>query len=251
MQNDSIITTNLKDITLSSQFLTLTTPNGELEIDIKKLLKEPVNSDSAYFNATSISKMYGTAPAQIFRTDNWKEYVQIMEEEVNSNYAFDAHLKMIKTVRGKHHSGSWLHSKLIIEFIRRLDVKLAVKMDLFIQDLIIHSNEIKIERDNTKILFHGLTQTLQDIYIPNQTSDNAKKFAFSSISTLVNMIVLGCKASKYANDNNIEIEGSKSIRDYLSKSQLDEIKTIEGNVNGIIKYGKVYEYQDIKEELLR
>ena len=143
---ESIITTNLKEVTLSSQFLTLRTPKGELEIDIKQLLKEPINSDSAYFNATEIAKMYSKRPNDIFRSKDWNEYLEEMEYRVNSKYNKNAVIKMVKTVRGKHHSGTWLHSKMIVEFLRKLDTKFAVQMDLFIEDLIIHSNEIKIER---------------------------------------------------------------------------------------------------------
>jgi len=244
---DSIITTNLKDITLSSQFLTLKTPNGEAEIDIKKLLKEPIGSDTAFFNATQIAKMFDKKFAQITRDKSWTEYVDIMEETLKSKGAEFAHLKLIKTVRGKYHSGTWLHSKLIIEFLRRLDIRFAVSMDLFIQDLITHSNELKIDRNNTKILFEPLTETIRDIYIPNQLSDNSKKFAYSTLSNLINMKVLGCSAKKYIKDN--DLLEDVPLRDQLSKDKLKQIEKLEEDLNGYIKYGGIVDYEKLKEVL--
>jgi hypothetical protein len=246
---ESIITTNLKEITLSSQFLNATTPKGDIEIDIKRLLKEPINSDSAYFNATTIAKMYDVRPNDLFRDAKWKNYVNEMEKQVAFKYNKNVVIKMIKTVRGKHHSGTWLHSKLIVELLRKLDVKFAVAMDLFIQDLIIHSDRLKLERDNTKVLFHPLTDVIRDLYIPNQTSENSKKFAYTSLLTLANLKVLGSSGKKYAKDNDIEIEQGKNIRDYLPQDKLDEISRVEQDIHGMIKYGKMYEYQDIKKEL--
>ena len=257
---ESIISFNLEELTLSSKFLRLETSKGDVVIDIKKMMKEPVNSENAFFNATRVAEMYGRKKElnAFMNLKATKKYIEILEEEfamITSNSRNQIKTHYIKrgkeTKDNKGQFGTYLHNELFFKYLSWCDVKFEREIHKAFKQMVIHSNEIKIERDNTKILFHGLTATIQDIYIPNQTSDNAKKFAFSSISTLVNMIVLGCKASKYANDNDIEIEGNKSIRDYLNKEQLEEIKDIEENVNGIIKYGKVYEYQDIKEELLR
>jgi len=163
----------------------------------------------------------------------------------------NTHLKLIKTRRGKYHSGTWLHAKLIIEFIRRLDVRLAVSMDLFIQDLIIHSNEIKIERQNTIARFHPLTDVIKTHYIPKQESDNAKKFAYSSLMTLINLQVLGMSAKKYCKLNGITVDTSKniSVRDYLPKKKLDEIKTLEQHMHGLILYAGITDYHELKDKL--
>lgn len=244
---DSIITTNLEEITLSSQFLTLTTPKGEIEIDIKQLLKEPLNSNSAYFNATEIASFFNKKYAQITRDNLWEEYVKSMEEMLNFKYAKSAQLKLIKTVRGRHHSGTWLHSKLIIEFLRRLDVKFAVAMDLFIQDLIVHSNQLKIERSNTKIHFKPLTDVIKEIYIPAQSSDNAKKFAYQNIATLINLKALGMSGTKYRKDNNIDDE--VDLRDVLSQDILNRIDQVELDLHGYIKYANITDYEILRSKL--
>lgn len=252
MEDYTVTTTELAEVTLDSSFLILTTPKGDIEIDVKRMLKEPIYSENAYFNATKIAKMYGKATNDVIRGDIWKDYVKYTEEELTFKYENNAYLKvpkLVKTVRGKYHSGTWLHNELIVEFIRRLDVRLAVKMDFFIKDLIRHSNAIKIERSEVKVLFHQLTDTIKDIYIPAQESENSKKFAYSALSTMVNMMVLGTTAKKYALDNDIAIEKGKSIRDYLSKQQIAYIKYKEEELNGYIRYGGITDYQELKEKL--
>jgi len=247
MPNDSIITTNLKEITLSSQFLTLRTPKGEVEVDIKQLLQEPVNSDAAYFNATTIAKIYDKEMAKFMRMESTKEYIEKREQQVNLNMPKKGIIKMVKTVRGKHHSGTWFHRKIFLKFLRWVDVDLEIAMDDVIEHIIIHSNEIKIERSQTKILFKDLTKTIKDIYIPAQESENAKKFAYNNIASLVNIKVLGCSGTKYAKDNNVEVEDGKSVRDYLSKEQLEAIKEVERRVSGLIEFANITDYEKLRE----
>ena len=243
---ESIITTNLKEVTLSSQFLTLRTPKGELEIDIKQLLKEPINSDSAYFNATTFAQLYGKRINDFIRLENTQEYLSIMGRYVNT-ISNGNKIQLVKTVRGKHHSGTWLHSKVILRLMRWLDTELEVAMDLFLQDLIIHSNEIKIERSNTKINFKPLTQVIKDIYIPNQESEGAKKFAYQNIATLINMKALGMSGTKYRKDNNINDE--IDLREVLDKDTLARIDEVEIDLHGYIKYANITDYEILKEKI--
>ena len=243
---ESIITTNLKEVTLSSQFLTLRTPKGELEIDIKQLLKEPINSDSAYFNATTFAQLYGKRINDFIRLENTQEYLSIMGRYVNT-ISNGNKIQLVKTVRGKHHSGTWLHSKVILRLMRWLDTELEVAMDLFLQDLIIHSNEIKIERSNTKINFKPLTQVIKDIYIPNQESESAKRFAYQNIATLINMKALGMSGTKYRKDNNIDDE--IDLREVLDKDTLAIIDEVEIDLHGYIKYANITDYEILKEKI--
>ena len=245
---DSIVVCDLSQVTLSSQFLALKTKKGEVEIDIKQLLKEPINSDKAYFNATHIAKMYGVEMHEYLRSIKVKKYIEALEQKLSFKYGKIPVLK--KTVRGRYHSGTWLHSKLIVDFVRWVDVDFAVELDLFIQDLIVYSNELKIERNNAKIHFSKLTDAIKDIWIPAQKSENAKKYAYSNIATLINMKVLGCPATKYTKDNGIVIEEGKSIRDYLPKHKVKEIDSLEEDVWGYIKFANITNYEILKEERL-
>lgn len=244
---ESIITTSLKEITLSSQFLSLKTPKGEIEVDIKKLLKEPLNSDTAYFNATNVAKMYGRDLSKYFKTDNTKSYIAKREEQINFKYPQKGGIKMVKTVRGKYHSGTWLHSKIILHFLRWVDTDLEIAMDDFMHNLIIHSNELKIERSNTKINFKPLTKAINDIYIPAQESDNAKKFAYNNMLTLINMKALGMSASKYKRIHNIA--DNVDLRDVLSKEELALIDSAELDLFGYIKYANITDYETLNQKL--
>ena len=248
----TIISLKSEKFNMSSELLEVNTPNGEMIIDVKSMLKEPLHSDSAYFNATEIAKMFNVRLDQITRTKEWKDYVSEMEKQVN----FKSHqlvgikkpIKMVKTVRGKYHSGTWLHSKLIVFFLRKINLTFAVAMDLFIQDLIIQVDVLKVERQNTKTLFHPLTKTIKDHYIPYQ-SPNGQKYAYNSLITLINMIVLGTTAKNYAKIHNIKVVKGKTIRDYLDKSKLDRIKKLEEHLNGLILYAKIRDYQTLKEQM--
>lgn len=242
---ESIITTNLEEITLSSQFLTLNLNDCDIEIDIKKLLKEPLNSENIYFNATEIAKCYNKKVINFLRLDGTKDYIEQIEDYFKS----DLKSPLIKTVRGKYHSGTWLHKELFLEFISWCDVTIKFKFHQLIKNIIIHSNELKIDRSNTKILFKPLTDSIKDIYIPKQKSDNSKKFAYSTLSNLVNIIALGSSAKKYIKENNLDTE--LPLRDQLADEKLKLIEKYERDLDGYIRYANITDYDKLKERLTK
>ena len=154
---------------------------------------------------------------------------------------------MVKTVRGKYHSGTWLHSKMFIKFARWISVDFEIVMDDLISKLITHSNELKIERSITKFNFEPLTQVVKDIYIPAQSSEKAKQYAYSTLSNLINIKVIGCTAKKYREDN--QIDEDVDLRDVLSKEQLAQIDRLEIDLHGYIKYGEITDYEILKEKI--
>lgn len=115
------------------------------------------------------------------------------------------------------------------------------------KEIITHSNEIKIERSNTKIHFKPLTQAIKDIYIPNQESESAKRFAYQNIATLINMKALGMSGTKYRKDNNIDDE--ITLRDVLDKDTLERIDAVEMDLYGYIKYANITDYEILKEKI--
>jgi len=241
----SIITTSLKEITLSSQFLTLQSPNGEIEVNIKKMMKEPIHSENCYFNATHIAKHFDK-DIQSYMRSGGKEYIEIVDREFKTVFLTDLKLKTHYAKRGKYHSGTWLHREIFLDFCRWLDKSFARKMDLVIKELIIHSNELKIERENTKFHFKGLTDVIKDIYIPAQESDNGKKFAYSTLANLINMVSIGTTAKKYRLDNNLD---ETPIRDQVDKATVLRIDKAEENLNGYIKFAGITDYDTLKDRL--
>ena len=154
---------------------------------------------------------------------------------------------MVKTVRGKYHSGTWFHSKMFLKFTSWVDTEFEYNMHRFIENLIIHSNQLKIERSNTKIHFKPLTDVIKQIYIPAQSSDNAKKFAYQNIATLINLKALGMSGTKYRKDNNIDDE--VDLRDVLSQDILNRIDQVELDLHGYIKYANITDYEILRNKL--
>ena len=77
----------------------------------------------------------------------------------------------------------------------------------------------------------------------------AKQFAYSTIANLINIKVLGMTASKYGKENDIPKESA--VRDTLSKELLDQIKTLEKDIWGYIKYAEITDYQILKNRIYR
>jgi hypothetical protein len=252
-----LIISNIEDITLDTKLLEFTAPNGKVVIDIKRLLQS--EGEDAYINVTHISKIFNKDAREFFKLKSTREYIEALEEYLNISDSKKSKIKLKYTKRGRETEetkkkgiyGTFIHKELSIVFLRWLDIRFAIACDQFIKKAIIQCEVLKMERSNTKALFHPLTDSIKDIYIPAQTSANGKKFAYSSLMTLINMQVLGCSAKKYANDNDIEVDtkGGKSVRDYLPKNMLEEIKLLEEDLNGYIKYARITNYNELRNRI--
>jgi len=259
----NIITTNIKNLTLDTGFVRIESTKGEIIVDIKKMMQEPIGSEIAYFNATRVADFFGRKKElnAFMRLKSTKEYIGILDEEFsmitrnsrNQKSTIRTHFvkRGKETLENIGTFGTYLHNELFFEYLSWCDVRFRREMHKIMKLIIIQSNEIKIERANTKALFHPLTNTIKNIYIPAQESENAKKFAYSSLMTLINSKVLGCSAKQYAINNSIEVNISKgkSIRDYLPQELLINIKNLEEDLNGYIKYAKIINYYELKEKL--
>lgn len=270
---------SIKEITLSSKFfeLSIRGKDGEtIEIDIQGLMKADNHSEDAWINITPILKAYNKKLSHWLRNESVKEYINIQTNRVFNSCNLQqlkdgtknpfpksqwykkkkydwlkSDTPLICTRTGRYHSGTWLHKKLFIEFITVLDVNLRIELHEVIEEIVKQATIIKIERVGTKTLFHELADTIKDIYIPAQTSDNAIKFAYSSLMTLANMKVLGTTAKKYCLDNDIKITKEMiSVRDALDKNILAQIKKVEKDINGFIRYGGVTNYNELKNKIL-
>lgn len=258
----TIITTDLKNITLSSGLLLVKSSKGDIVVDIKQMMKEPIDSDNAYFNATRVASYFsrGKELNKFMNLKSTKEYIQVLNEEFNDYTEKGVIKKKPRThfvKRGRETEdnkgtfGTYLHTELFFEYLGWLDVRFRREIHKLFKSIVIQSNVLKIERENTKILFKGLTDTIKDVWIPAQDSDNGKKYAYSTLATLSNIAVLGCMSKKYATDNEIEIEKGKSVRDYLSEDVLKKIEKVEENINGFIKYGNITDYEELKAKILK
>lgn len=255
---DSIIVTKLNEITLKSGLLKIETSKGDLLLDIKQMMREPVDSENAYFNATRVASFFsrGKELNKFMNLNSTKEYIKMLNDEFidyTKKGVIKNRLKTHFVKRGRETEenkgtfGTYLHNELFFEYLGWCDVKFRREIHKLMKEIITHSNEIKIERSNTKIHFKPLTQAIKDIYIPNQESESAKRFAYQNIATLINMKALGMSGTKYRKDNNIDDE--IDLRDVLDKDTLERIDEVEMDLYGYIKYANITDYEILKEKI--
>ena len=268
-----IVVTEVKDITLSTHFLEFQAPNGEILIDIRKLLLG--ENDEAYFNATQIAKMFGKDDNQSYlivrnylKSNKTKEYLKILDEMVNNDSTQMGNIILspkqrnikIKFIRRGYVkekaklNGTWFYKDLALDFFRFLDTRFAIMCDQLLKKIITQSNLLHIERRETKFLFHPLTDTIKNLWLPNQTSEQAKRWAYQIIMDLSNLKAIKMTSKEYKQTHNITDEtiredGKISIRDYMSKAELEKIKKAEEHINGFILYGSIYDYETLRKKL--
>ena len=107
--------------------------------------------------------------------------------------------------------------------------------------------ELKLQASQ---LFKLTRQTSKDEYLPMtdaiaEAHEEVKPYHFSNEADLINRIVLGCTASKFRKDN--DVDKNDSIRDYLSFEQLNCITALQRANTVYIEDG--LDFQERKEKL--
>ena len=107
--------------------------------------------------------------------------------------------------------------------------------------------ELKLQASQ---LFKLTRQTSKDEYLPMtdaiaEAHEEIKPYHFSNEADLINRIVLGCTASKFRKDN--DVDKNDSIRDYLSFEQLNCITALQRANTVYIEDG--LDFQDRKVKL--
>ena len=249
MENFTEQAKSIETVHLKTKLLEMETEKGEIIIDIQALLKAPIGSEEVYFKATSIAQIYKKDIRDFMKLDSTIEYIGILKEE--SNCGVIPQLKRGKdffyTKRGRYHSGTWLHNELFLEFASWVDVRFRREIHKLVKRLIIYSDQLKIDRLDTKFLYKELGKTVQEIYLPKQ-SINGQRFTFVNLANLINLKVLGYTAKQYRELHNVEKD--KAIRDTLSDDILEQIIEVEKDMNGYIKYGEIYDYESLKKKIL-
>ncbi len=101
----------------------LTTIQGKnVILDISQLFKQEV----LYVNATHIARQFGKRIDNYMRLDETKSYMEIL----NTSDVRD--LELIKINRGRY-GGTYIHSSLLVHFLRWIDTEFAVKCDIYIK----------------------------------------------------------------------------------------------------------------------
>lgn len=89
---------------------------------------QPVSFNTdGWINATEVAGRHGKRPVDWLKQEETKEYLTALGEALNCDPG-----SLLKTQRGRYHSGTWLHPKLGVRFAQWLDVRFAVWCDLHI-----------------------------------------------------------------------------------------------------------------------
>jgi hypothetical protein len=161
---------------------------------------------------------------------------------------------LIIVKRGRY-GGTWIHHDLLLKFLASVDVSLEVEIYEKMSEIISRVQRVIVLREDTKTLFHPLTDTIKNIWIPNQKSENAKKWAYKHILDLANKKAIGMTSTQYKKafnitDEKIKEDGKISIRDYMSDIELDRIKRVEEDINGLIKYGGIMDIETLTKRIM-
>lgn len=115
----------------------------DIVLDISQLLKEEV----LYVNVTRLARQFGKDRRQVdkfLKTKSFLEYENAVFKVIQKS-DFKTEQKGLRySVKGKY-GGTYLHSDLLIVFLRWLNPEFAVKCDLFIKHTIQKTHDEKIE----------------------------------------------------------------------------------------------------------
>ena len=112
--------------------------------------------------------------------------------------------------------------------------------------------ELELKLQSTR-LFALTRKTSKDEFLPMtnaiaEAHEEIKPYHFSNESDLINRIILGCTASKYRKDN--DIEKGEAIRDYFTQCQVDCVVALQRANTVYIEDGLDFQERKIKLQSL-
>ena len=213
------------------------TINGKnIIIDISQLVSDEV----LYVNATHLAKQFGKDRRQLekfFKTQNFLEYEKALFKVIQKG-DFKTNEKGLKfSIKGKY-GGTYLHSDIVIFFLRWLNVEFAVKCDMYIKQKLQEVHNEKITADATakanKANDDWVIMRVEAVETRNKLTDTIKSFCeyasvnraepykdnkcpyYISITSIV-YESLGLKKPK----------GAKVARDIFSGAVVEKIEYLE------------------------
>ena len=112
--------------------------------------------------------------------------------------------------------------------------------------------ELELKLQSTR-LFALTRKTSKDEFLPMtnaiaEAHEEIKPYHFSNEADLINRIILGCTASKYRKDN--DIEKDEAIRDYFTQCQVDCVVALQRANTVYIEDGLDFQERKIKLQSL-
>lgn len=132
---------------------------------------------------------------------------------------------------------------LLITYLRNTE-QVRIYKKKFVKAFSLTRKELQA-RTQTRMIAKNIRRELTDS-IKDNVSDigNFKKFAYSNYSKLVYKKVLGKTIKQYKKENNIP--GNRSIRDYLTIDELQQVQKLESAIAGFIELHSVIGTDDKK-----
>ena len=195
-----------------SKFEIVNINNKVVSVDMAELIKK----ENLYFNATEIAKQFGKLSKDYLDNKQTKEY--ILARCGKDNCPFE---NFVKVTKGGKHQGTWLHQKLAIDFARWCSPEFAVELDDWVLHKLQEEKQRKIDRAIARLEYPDLTDAIQEFLITGKDSD---KWLYTNEADMINSTVLGCKAKKYCELNNID---RTCLRDNLNQGQINLIQQLQ------------------------
>ncbi len=223
----------------------LSTIHGkDVVIDITKLISDEV----IYVNATKLAKQFGKNKQRLnefFKTKGYLEYENAISK-VTEKHDFKTDYKGLRYSKKGKYGGTYLHSDLVIVFLRWLNVDFAVQCDMYIKNIIqeIHNDKIisnataQANKENTDWIQarekatdtrNKLTDVIKEFcqYAQQQRGSFYKDGRCPYYAKLTSLVykVLGIKKPK----------GTRTIRDVFSGAVVQKIEYLEDMLIELLK----------------
>jgi len=230
------VATNIHQIAMNTNFLTLKTERGEVELYLKDLMSTPVDSKDAYVNFTRICKIYKKLPNEYTRKPSTEEYAKRVKQ------IFNIQIPLIKSIAGRY-GESFIHYKLLFHALRWVDMDLSIEMDMILEQVFRQADIIKVDRNETIDRFHPLTDAIKEFIAPH-LEPNDRKFIYPTIMDFANLCTIGLTSRQYKAKHNLSSD--YHIRQNFTEEQLNQVISIEKKFYDIITLFKLKNYHQLK-----
>lgn len=168
-------------------------------------------TEDGWLNATAIAEKYGKRPVDWLALETTKEYISVLSDilkcENSSHLSIGKENQLIKTKRGNL-GGTWIHTDLVVQFARWLDVRFSIWCDMQIRGLIqkIHPHynwkRIRHESSSSFKVMNAVVQLVRQ-----NKGKETKFFHYANEAKLVNWAITGeFKPLDRDNLNEVELD---------------------------------------------
>lgn len=192
----------------------------DVPVDVSLLTK----LEELHFNATVIASQFGKLPKDWLKTDQAKEYVNIISQKENIPFE-----NLVRTTQGGRYKGTWLHNRLALAFARWCSAEFEYELDRWIECRIKDEHQRKLHRRELKTGYLPLTDAVQAAHEKDESHN------YSNEANLINRLVTGMTAKKFKVTYNV-----KNVRDALTAAQAQLMNKVQRHNSVLIEMGVDY-----------